>query len=168
MNAEETVTIERFFQLSQAYGREETVNASLQVRIIVARHNIANVIDVDEDLLATLFNGNTLSLLGLCMKQHMFAHTGKSMGKTLGFNRLNQVIDGIDFERIQGKFAISSNEYHGRRVLQMLQSLRELNTGSLGHVDIQEHNVARVFLELFDSLADACSLGNNFSLVEFA
>ena len=162
------MTIERFFQLSQAYGREEAVDASLQVRIIVACHNVANVIDVDEDLLAALFNGNALGLLGLCMKQHMFAHASKSVGKTLGFNRLNQVIDGIDLERIQSKFAISSNEYHGRRVLQMLQSLCELNTGSLGHVDIQEHNVARVFLELFDSLADAYSLGNNFSLVEFA
>ena len=46
----------------------------------------------------------------------------------------------------------------------MLQGLRQLQSRSLGHVDIKEHHVNGILLELFNSLAHASSFGHDLGL----
>ncbi len=48
----------------------------------------------------------------------------------------------------------------------MLQRVGKLQTGGLGHVDVEEHHIARIFLKLLYRLTHAGSLGNHLGLTE--
>lgn len=110
----------------KANRREVSFGIGLQVRAIVACHDETNLVDFDKDLLSALFDGNTLGLLCLHAENNLFTHAGDSLNEKLGFNRFDQVVDGIHLERIKRVFSISRNEHDGWRELQMLQGLGEL------------------------------------------
>ena len=46
----------------------------------------------------------------------------------------------------------------------MLQRLSQLQARGFGHVHVKEHHVARIFLQLLDSLAHTGSFGDNLRL----
>ena len=100
------------------------------------------------------------------MQRHMLAHTRDRLGKTLAFDGLDQVVDGVHLERVERELAVGGDEHDGGRELEVLQRVGELQAGRLGHVDVEEHHVARIFLQLFDGLAHAGSLGDHFGLAQ--
>lgn len=73
MHTEEPVAVQTLLELSQAHRGEVAVRVGLQVCVTVARHDEANLIDADEDLLAALFHRNALGLLGLHMQRNVLA-----------------------------------------------------------------------------------------------
>ena len=60
--------------------------------------------------------------------------------------------------------AVCGHEHHSRGELQVLQRVGQLQAGRLGHVHVQEHDVAGVFLQLLDGLADAGRFGDHLRL----
>lgn len=48
----------------------------------------------------------------------------------------------------------------------MLQGFGQLQAACLRHADVEEHHIARIFLQLFNSLANACRFGNDFGLAK--
>ncbi len=130
MNAEEAVSIEGLLELRETDRREEAIDAGLQIGVVITSHNETDVVDVDEDLLAALFNRDALCLLGLRVKDDVLANAGKCVGKALDLDGLDQVVDRVDLERIEGEFTVRRDEDDGRRVLQMLQRLGQLDSAS--------------------------------------
>ena len=110
---------------------------------------------------------HALGLLGLRMQLHMLANAGDGLGQTIGFDRLHQVIDGVDLEGVERELAVGGDEHHRGRELQVLQCLGKLQAGCLGHVHVKEHDVAGIFLQLLDGLAHACRLGDDLRLTQF-
>ena len=164
MHAEEPVAVEALLQLSETHRGEVAVRIRLQVGVVVARHDETNLVDADKDLLAALLNGDALGLLRLHVQRHMLAHTGDSLGKALRFNRFHQVVDRAHLECVEGELAVRGHEHHRRRELEMLQRLGELQARGLGHVDVKEHHVNGIFLQLLNGLAHAGRLGHNLGL----
>ena len=139
----------------------------MQIRVVVACHDETDLIDADEDLLAGLLDRDALGLLGLRMQLHVLAHADDGLRQAIGFDRLHQVIDGVDFERVQREFAVGGNEHDRRRELQVLQGFRQLQARCLGHVHVKEHDVAGIFFQLLNGLTHACCLGHHFGLTQF-
>ena len=100
------------------------------------------------------------------MQRDAFAHAGDGLGQTIGFDRLDQVIDCVDLERVEGELAVGGDEHDRRRVLEMLQGLGELQTRGLGHVDVEEDDIDGIFLQFLDGLAHAGGLGDHVGLAE--
>ena len=90
------------------------------------------------------------------------------MRQALGLNGFHQVINRVDLECIESKLAVGRNKDDSRRVFQVLKGIGQLNAGSLGHVDVKKHHVTGVFLELFNSLADAGGFSHDLGLIELA
>ena len=167
MHTEEPVAVQTLLELSQAHRGEVAVRVGLQVCVIVARHDEANLIDADEDLLAALFHRNALGLLGLHMQRNVLADACKRLGEALGLNRFHQVIDGVHLERVERMLAVGGDEHHRGREFQVLQRLGQLQASGFRHIHVEEHDIAGVLFELFDSLAHTSRLGNNLGLAKF-
>ena len=102
------------------------------------------------------------------MQNHMFAHAGKRMSQTLSFDGLDQIVDSIDLECIKCELAVGSNEHDSGWELQMLERFGQLKTRGFRHVDVEKHDITRIFFELLDSLTDTCCFRYNFSLIELS
>ena len=161
------MAIEALFQLCEADRREIAVSVRLEIRIVVTRHNVADFVDADENLLAALFDRDALRLLHLRMHGNMLANTGDSLGQPFGLNRLHQVVDGFHLECVQREFAVRRHEHDRWRVLQMLHGLCQLQTGRLRHVDVKEHHVAGIFLQFLYGLAHVGGFARHLYLAQF-
>ena len=91
MNAKESMAVEALFELSQRDRGEVTIGIGLQVRIIIARHNVANAIDGDENLLAALLDRNALGLGCLHVQGYVF---GGAIDGLMQTNRSRQALPG--------------------------------------------------------------------------
>ena len=168
VRSEKPMAIEALFELGQRHRREITVGIGLQICVIVTRHDETNGIDGDKDLLAAFLYRDALRLARLHMQRDIFARAVHGLLQAIDFNRLHQIVDGIDFEAIEGMLAIRGNENNRRRVLQTLKSFGELEARHFRHAHIEEQNVNGVALHLLDSFANARGLCKHFDATNFA
>ncbi len=96
------------------------------------------------------------------MQRHLLAHAGDGLGQAVGFHRLQQIIHGAHLEGVQRMLAVRGHEHHSGRELQVAHRIGQLQAGGLGHVHVQEHDIAGIFLQLLDGLTDTGRLGNHF------
>ena len=61
--------------------------------------------------------------------------------------------------------AVGGDEHEQRR-FNVHQSLNDGETVKTGHLDVQEHQIGFVGLDLADRLASICGSGDNFDVVE--
>ena len=88
VHTEESVAIEALLQLGEAHRGEVAVGIGLQVGVVVAGHDEADLVDADEDLLAALFHGDALGLVslqvqGTCSRTRAMAWAKRSVSTGL-------------------------------------------------------------------------------------
>ena len=80
------------------------------------------------------------------MQGNVLLHTGDGLSKTIAFDRLDQVVDGVHLECVKGELTVSGDENDRRGITKVLKRVGQLKAVGFGHVDVQEHDIALIFL----------------------
>ena len=136
----------------------------MQVGIIVLGHDVENLVRGDEQLLAALLNGNPLGRVVLVDHRDMLLDLFDRLEEALGLDRLHEVVDRVDLEGLDGMLAIGRDEHDRRRARDLRESLGQLQARRARHVDVEEHHVAAVVLEVLDGFAHVARLGHDLDL----
>jgi hypothetical protein len=99
-----------------------------------------------------------------CAAQYARGRVRRAWARLSVLHRLDQVVDRMHFECVQREFAVCGDEDNGGRVIQVLQGVGQLHARGLRHVHVQEHDVARIFLQFLNCFANTCCFGHDLGL----
>ena len=108
MNAEEADRLELDLELRQRDGREVAVRRSVEVAVVVLGHDVQDVVDRDEQLLAGLLDGNALNLGGRLLGSGLEA--ADRLPQPIDLDRLDQVVGRFDLEGLHRVLAVRRDE----------------------------------------------------------
>ena len=160
------MALEALLELREGDRGEIPVGVGLQVGVVVARHDEADGIDRDENLLAALFDRDTLGLARLHVQRDVFRRALDGLAQTIGLDGFDQIIHSIDLESLERVLAVGGHEHDRGRVFQALQGLGELQAGHARHAHVEEKHVDGVGLHLLDGFAHAGGFRHDFDIAD--
>ena len=98
---------------------------------------------------------------------HPAPGTGERLLEPAGVDRLQQVVDRVDLERLDGVFVEGRDEYEHRRLLRAFdEPPRHFESAEAGHLDVEEHEVRLVLLDCGQCLQAVARVRHDLHIVQ--
>jgi len=122
---------------------------------------------IERQLAAAGDLGNDLqqpvALIGGALGAHVLTHPRQRGGEARLVDGLQQIVDGVRLERLDGVLIVGRDEHHQRHGL-LRQPREHLESRHAGHLDVEEHQVRLVLLDSRERLAAVGALGEDLEV----
>ena len=87
--------------------------------------------------------------------------------QTTGFDRLQQVIDGVDLEGFDGVLVEGGHKHHGRSLVFVFEEpAGDLEPPKAGHLNVEEYQIGLVSLDGADGFDAVAGLGDDLDAIQ--